>query len=359
MGANRRHDDTIEVRPDERIDSEKVARHLRGKLPGTDGALTIRQFGGGSANLTYLLDYGSHEYVLRRPPLGPVAKTSHDMSREYRVLSVLYQAFEKAPRAFLYSEDPDVVGAPFLVMERRHGIVVRKSLPEQFADMPNAPRRMSEALVDTMAEFHGVDYEAIGLGALGRPAGFVKRQIDGWYRRWQDAKSENVEEMDEVYAWLRENRPRTLQFSLVHNDYKLDNVMLSHDDPGQIVAVFDWDMCTLGDPLSDLGALLCYWSVPEDPPYRQAIARMPTGDIGFLSRDELVQRYAEKSGRIVDHINFYHALALFRLTVIIAQIFIRFQRGQTQDQRFSALGPTLALLAKAAKEVAMGTGSTG
>jgi aminoglycoside phosphotransferase (APT) family kinase protein len=349
-----RFDDTIEVRSDEQINADKVASFLHGKLPGTEARPKIRQFGGGAANLTYLLDYGSHEYVLRRPPLGPVAASAHDMNREFRVLSVLHQSFPKAPRAFLYSDDEEIVGAPFLVMERRRGIVVRRQMPEAFADMQDAPRRMSMALVDALAEFHAVDYEAIGLQDLGKPDGFVERQIEGWYRRWQAAKSEEIAEMDQVYDWLKENRPKTVQFSLVHNDYKLDNVMLDFDDPGQIVAIFDWDMGTLGDPLSDLGALLCYWSEPGDPPYRQAIARMPAGDLGFLNRREIVERYGEKSGRFVGHIDFYHALGLFRLAVIIAQIYIRYQRGQTQDQRFALFGPTIALLAKAAKEVAMG-----
>jgi aminoglycoside phosphotransferase (APT) family kinase protein len=347
-------DDTIDVRPDEQIDVGRVADYLHGKLPGAEGRPALRQFGGGSANLTYLLDYGDHEYVLRRPPLGPVAKSAHDMGREYRVLSVLYQVFPEAPRAFLYSEDEDIVGAPFLVMERRRGAVVRRSMPDVYAKDPHAARRMSEALVDTLAEFHAVDYEAIGLKDLGRPAGFVERQIAGWYRRWHAAKTEDVTEMDATYTWLKDNRPQSVQFSLVHNDYKLDNVMLSYDDPGEIVAVFDWDMCTLGDPLADLGALLCYWSEPGDPLYRQAMARMPVADLGFLTREEIVQRYAQNSGRYVGHINFYHALGMFRLTVIIAQIYIRFVRGQTQDQRFAHLGPTIPLLAQAAHEIAFG-----
>ncbi|NKQ36521.1 MAG: phosphotransferase family protein, partial [Chloroflexi bacterium] len=268
-------EDTIQVRPDEQFDEEKLAEYLRGQLPGSENPLTVRQFGGGAANLTYLLDYGTHEYVLRRPPLGPVAKSAHDMSREYRVLSRLYHAFPYAPRAFLYCEDRDMIGADFFVMERRRGVVVRRSLPPEFAGMPDAPRRMSEALVDALAELHAVDYEAIGLGDLGKPAGFIERQVEGWYQRWLAAKTADLPEMETVYHWLRDNLPQTTQFSLVHNDYKLDNVMLAADDPGRVVAIFDWDMCTLGDPLSDLGALLTYWTEPTDPPYLQAAAMMP------------------------------------------------------------------------------------
>lgn len=344
--------DTIDVRPDEQLDNAALAAYLRGKLPGSDNPLTVRQFGGGAANLTYLLDYGSHDYVLRRPPLGPVAKSAHDMSREYRVLSVLYRAFPFAPRALLYCGDEALIGSDFFVMERRQGVVVRRSIPAVFRSMPDAPRRMSAALVDALADFHAVDYAALGLGALGKPDGFVTRQIEGWHGRWQKARTHDLPEMDQLYAWLLANQPASSGVSLVHNDYKLDNVMLDATDPSRIVAIFDWDMCTLGDPLCDLGSLLCYWTEPADPPYMQAAAMMPLGDLGFLTRPELVERYAARSGRDVHSIHFYHALGLYRLTVIAAQIYIRFQRGQTQDQRFAAFGMMIPLLARAAVEIA-------
>lgn len=347
-------EDVIDLREDERIDISRVAEFMRGKLPGTEGTLTVRQFGGGAANLTYLLDYGAHEYVLRRRPLGPVAATAHDMHREYKVLSLLYQAFPKAPRAYLYHDAPTVAGAPFLVMERKHGVVVRREIPEIFIGVENAARRMSEALVDTLAEFHAVDYEAIGLGELGRPEGFITRQIEGWYKRWGFAKHKDVPAMDHTYAWLKENQPEHQAFSLVHNDFKLDNAILSPEDPGDIVAILDWDMCTLGDPLSDVGALLGYWTEPDDPPYAQMMTMMPTGELGFLTRSELVQRYAEKSGRSVEDINFYFALSLFRITVIVAQIFIRYLRGQTQDERFAAFEGVIPIFARAAEDVTQG-----
>ncbi len=344
-------EDVIDVRPDETLDEALLAAYLRGKLPGSENELTIRQFGGGAANLTYLLDYGAAQYVLRRPPLGPVAASAHDMGREYRVLSVLWRAFPYAPRAFLFCDNPAVIGAPFFVMERRQGVVVRRSLPDAFAGQPDAPRRMSEALVDALAAFHAVDYAALGLADLGKPDGFIARQIEGWFRRWGAAQTHDLADMDRAYTWLRANVPPSAGVSLVHNDYKLDNVMLAADDPGRVVAIFDWDMCTLGDPLSDLGALLTYWTEPSDPPYLQATAMMPLGG-GFLSRDELVARYAAKSGRALGDIAFYHALGLFRLTVIVAQIFIRYQRGQTQDARFAAMEQMIPLLARRSAEVA-------
>jgi aminoglycoside phosphotransferase (APT) family kinase protein len=276
------------------------------------------------------------------------------MHREYEVLSVLYQAFPLAPRAYLYHEGPEVVGAPFLVVERRSGVVVRKEMPQIFAGVEHAGRRMSEALVDSLAGFHAVDYEAIGLAELGKPKGFISRQIEGWYKRWGKAKHEEVPAMDHVYNWLVANQPEHQASSLVHNDYKLDNAILSPEDPGEIIAILDWDMCTLGDPLSDVGALLAYWTEPDDPPYAQMMTMMPVGDFGFLTRSELVQRYAEKSGRSVEHINFYFALSLFRITVIIAQIYIRYLRGQTQDERFAAFEVAIPLFARAAEDVATG-----
>jgi aminoglycoside phosphotransferase (APT) family kinase protein len=343
--------DVIEMRPDERIDEARVADYLRGKLPGSERPLTIHQFGGGAANLTYLLSYGSHQYVLRRPPLGNVAKSAHDMNREYSVLSVLYRAFPYAPRAYLYSDDETIVGAPFFLMERRHGVVVRRALPATFANLPSAPRQMSEALVDALVELHAVDYEALGLGDLGRPIGFVDRQIEGWYRRWHAAKTEDLADMDNIYTWLKANQPATRYKTLLHNDYKLDNVMLAADDPGRMIAIFDWDMCTLGDPLCDLGTLLTYWTQPTDPRYMQRVAMMPRGELGFMTRKELVARYAQKSGRDVGEINFYHALGLYRLVVIMAQIHIRYVLGQTQDERFSVFGEMIPLFARAAAEV--------
>jgi aminoglycoside phosphotransferase (APT) family kinase protein len=346
--------DTIAVRPDEQLDEANLARYLHDKLEGGDAPLTVRQFGGGAANLTYLLDYGAQQYVLRRPPLGPVAPSSHDMAREYKVLSVLHQAFSLAPRAFVFCDDPSVIGAPFFVMERKNGLVVRRSLPPEYASIPDAPRRMSEALVDALAAFHAVDYHALGLENLGKPAGFIERQVEGWYGRWHNARTEVLPQMETVYGWLHDHVPPSSAPTLVHNDYKLDNVMLSADDPGTMVAIFDWDMCTLGDPLADLGALLTYWTEPTDAPYLQMTAMMPVGDSRFMTRAELVARYAEKSGRDVSHINFYRVLGLYRLVVICAQIYIRYQRGQTQDQRFEAFGTMIPLLAQAAQDVAMG-----
>ncbi len=347
--------DVIEIRPEERFDEERLAAYLRGKLPGAAEKLTVRQFAGGKANLTYLLRFGAtQEYVLRRPPLGPYAPSAHDMGREYRVLSVLHRAFAFAPQAYLYCADESVIGAPFVIMQRCHGVVARTALPSQFAAAPNAPRLMSEALVDALAAFHAVDYGELGLSKLGRPAGFIQRQVEGWQRRWQAAKLHENPQADETYRWLQAHLPKSSYASLVHNDYKLDNTMFANEDPARIVAILDWDMCTLGDPLSDLGALLTYWTQADDPPHVKRIAMMPLGDYDFLTRAELVQRYAAKSGRDLSNMRFYHVLGIFRLLVILQQIYIRYRRGQTQDRRFADLHKTVTALGQWALEVALG-----
>lgn len=344
-------DETIPVRPDERFDEAAVAAYLRGRLAGSDGPLTVRQFGGGAANLTYELDYGPNVYVLRRPPLGPVAPRSHDMSREHAVLSRIWEAYDPAPRSFLLCEDETIIGAPFFVMERRYGVVVRRRMPGVFAGVPDAPRRLGDGLVDGLARLHAIDYEALGLSDLGRPDGFVERQVAGWQRRWEKAMAKPVPAMDRVHDWLAGHLPADTGSALIHNDYKLDNSMFAADDPGRLVAVFDWDMATLGDPLSDLGTLLAYWIDEDDPDEVRAFSPMPGDATGFPSRAEVVERYAHASGRDVSDIGFYHVLALYRLAVILAQIHIRWLRGQTRDERFSGLGDLVELVAARAEQL--------
>jgi aminoglycoside phosphotransferase (APT) family kinase protein len=355
MFPQKKQADVIPVRADERFDEVKVKEFLEGKLDGADQPMIVQQFGGGAANLTYLLTFGNdHQYVLRRPPLGPIAPSAHDMAREFKVLSVLYRVFPYAPRAYVFSDDEEIIGAPFVVMERRVGTVVRRTLPDYYADSPDAPRQMSEALVDRLAELHAVNYPELGLDDLGRPDGFIERQIEGWYRRWHKSKGDDNVNIDDVYQWLKHHLPKSMASTLIHNDFKLDNTMFATDDPSKMVAVFDWDMCTLGDPLSDVGALLTYWTQPDDPPFAQVTSAMPVGDYGFLTRKQLIQRYEEKSGRDLSDIRIYHALGTFRLAVIIQQIYIRYVRGQTKDERFAGFGQVVDALAQTAKQITLG-----
>ena len=344
--------ETIPVRPGETFDEGALAGFLDGRLPGAGHPLTVRQFGGGAANLTYELNFGEFVYVLRRPPLGPIAPRSHDMGREHTVLSRLHEQYRPAPRSHLFCRDESVIGAPFLVMERRYGLVVRRSMPEAYAGRPEAARLLGEALVEGLASLHNVDYSALGLDALGRPSGFIERQVAGWFGRWERAKSEEVAAMDRVHAWLEDNLPPDGPAALIHNDYKLDNSMFAAEDPSRLVAVFDWDMSTLGDPLSDLGTLLTYWVDDDDPEEVRAFSPMPRDVVGFPSRQQLVESYSRLSGRDLSEVGFYHVLGLYRLAVILAQIYIRWVRGQTADERFSGLGDLVKLLAARAADLA-------
>jgi aminoglycoside phosphotransferase (APT) family kinase protein len=334
--------EVIDVRADERFDEGRVAAYLRGKIEGAERPLSVRQFGGGHANLTYLLCFGvgpeALEYVLRRPPLGPVAATSHDMRREYNALSRLWRAFPLAPRAYLYCEDSSVIGAHFLVMERRHGIVVRNVVPPEFgggAD-PIANRKLSEVVIDGLVDFHAVDPEPIGLGSLGKPEGFLERQVKGWAARFDRARTSSIPVAEETAAWLLRELPVSPPRTLVHNDWKLDNMAIAADDPGRCTAVYDWDMCTLGDPLCDLGTLLALWGHPGAE--MGSTVAMPTQYPGFMTREELLQRYGERSGRDVGGAAYYLVFGAFKMAVVLQQIYFRFARGQTQDERFAALG---------------------
>lgn len=341
--------DAAPVRPDEQLDASVVSAYLRDRLPGGDRPLEILQFPGGHANLTYLLRFGNREYVLRRPPLGPVAPRSHDMVREYHALAALGPHFPPAPRVFVLCEDPAVIGAPFFVMERRRGIVVRRTMPPEIADEPTVRRRIGEAAIDTLADLHAVP--VVGpVAKLGKPEGFVERQIRGWAERWQRAKTEELAAMETLAAWLIARLPPALAPTVVHNDFKLDNMMLDAADPGRVVAVLDWDMTTLGDPRIDVGTLLGYWPEAGDPPERLAIAMQPTYLEGFPTRAEIVARYAARSGRDLGSIGFFETFALFKLAVVLQQIYVRFVRGQTKDERFAAMGESVRRLAEIAIE---------
>ncbi len=341
--------DTIEPREGEALDAERVRSYLAGKLAGAEGHLEVRQFGGGHANLTYCLRFGAGEdlveYVLRRPPLGPVAPGSHDMTREYRALSVLYRAFPYAPRAFLLCEDEEVIGAPFFVMERRGGVVVRNPIPDAFGGGADAVanRKLSEVVIDVLAEFHAVDPLPLGLDKLGRdPDAFLKRQVEGWSDRWERARTEDLGVADETSRWLLDNLPKSGQATLLHNDWRLDNMAVAEDDPGRCVAVYDWDMCTVGDPLCDLGTLLSQWSGPEEA--GAGFAPMPSTTPGFMSRREAGLRYGEKSGRDLSLLPYYVVFGTFKMAVVLQQIYVRYHRGQTTDERFAGMGSAAAQL---------------
>src|SRR5690348_14753678 len=343
MQSNLEAAELIDERPDERLDTARLEPYLRQHLAGAEGPLSVRQFGGGKANLTYLLHFGEanspREFVLRRPPLGPIPPGAHDMRREHRVLSVLHRRYPLAPRSLLLCGDESIIDAVFIVEERRHGFVIRDDIPHEFARRPELNRRIGFALIEALADLHAVPPAEIGLGDLGRPEGFLERQLSGWTRRWQAARGgeraeESAAEMQPVLDWLGRHLPQSGAVALLHNDYRLDNCLLDTADPAHIVAVLDWDMCTQGDPLADLGYVLNYWVEPGDDPEWRDIASMPTWRDGFPSRSEAIERYAARTGFDVNAIGWHQVFAAFKLAVIIQQIYIRFVRGQTKDQRF-------------------------
>lgn len=351
----RMHGDASDVRAGEELDWSALASYLRwhltdGQIPGLRlrEPMQVAQFPGGHSNLTYLIRFGGAEFVLRRPPLGPIPARAHDMAREHRWLAALNPVFPLAPRPYLLCDDPSVVGAVFYIMERRRGIVVRHEEPMPLAGHPPMRRRLSEAMVDTLAALHRVDVSRGPLAELGKPVGFVDRQVRGWTERWERSRLDHVPEMDALSLWLAAHQPAdALEPAVVHGDFKIDNVVVNPLDPAELVAVLDWEMAALGDPLVDLGIMLAYWTPTGGGEERDALTTV-TGRDGYLTRDEIIERYVEVSGRDVPDIRFYEAFAVFKIAVVIQQIYFRFRSGQTEDPRFAALGSRVVSLAERA-----------
>ena len=310
--------------------------------------VSVEQFPSGHSNLTYLLRLGSRELVLRRPPFGTKVRTAHDMAREYRVLSKLHIAYLVAPRALLYCDDLSILNTPFYLMEPIHGIIIRRELPQGLPFPPETARRLSEVFLDNLARLHGLDYAAIGLSHLGKPQGYLERQVKGWIERYHNSKTHDLPEVEHISTWLTERIPTSHEIVLVHNDYKYDNVVLDPDDTTKIVGVLDWEMCTLGDPLTDLGTALAYWADPQDPEEFQELRCAPTTLPGTLTRAQLVERYASATGRDPGDMIFYLTFARFKVAVIIQQIYYRYAQGLTQDSRFAAMPQRIHTLLRAA-----------
>lgn len=328
---------TIPVRGGEELDPAAIAAYLAQHLPGYPGGrLEVEQFETGASNLTYLIYGGGWEGVLRRPPMGPVAPKAHDMVRECRLLMKLHPVFPLAPKPYALCEDPSVIGAPFYVMEPRRGVVLDKAIPPEWAGRDLDFRRISERLVETLVDLHAVDWRAAGLTDIGHPEGYLQRQVEGWIGRYQRAKTEELPEADQIARWMTDHLPASPAPTIVHNDFKLNNLILDEEEPSRVVAVLDWEMATVGDPLTDVGALLAYWLEPgeEIEGTLVSVTTLP----GFMSRDELLEVYARRSGRDLSGIGFYLAFSYYKVAVIVQQIYDRWVRGQTSDPRFENLG---------------------
>jgi aminoglycoside phosphotransferase (APT) family kinase protein len=345
-------DKATDVRKGEVLDTAKVEEFLKDSLSGLDGEISITQFPSGFSNLTYLLSVGETELVVRRPPFGTKAKTAHDMSREYKILTALHPAYPYSPEPLIYCEDSSVIGCPFYVMKRIPGIILRKDFPEGLVLSPERMKRLCERFVDVLLELHSIDYRKIGLADFGKPEGYVERQVTGWSKRYRAARTPDAPDCEALMSWLSEKMPPdSNRPGIIHNDFKLDNVVLDSNDPTKIVGVLDWEMATIGDRLMDLGNTISYWIEKGDPPQTEAFRQMPTNVEGALTRQALLQRYAEKSGWSIENFDFYYCFGLFRLAVIAQQIYYRFFHGQTTDERFKMLIFVVQMLDQAAMRV--------
>jgi aminoglycoside phosphotransferase (APT) family kinase protein len=339
-------DQPTTIRPGEALDLERLEAFLS-KHFGCAARLAVQQYPSGHSNLTYFVRRGNREFVLRRPPFGSKVKTAHDMGREYRVLSKLHGAYPAAPQVLLYG-DESVLGAPFYLMEPIHGIILRRDPPEGLRFPAETARRLSESFLDALAALHRLDYQSIGLGDLGRPQGYMTRQVRGWVERYHGSQTHDLPEVGRVAAWMEEHMPEAGDAALIHNDYKYDNIVLAPDDITRIVGVLDWEMATVGDPLADLGTALAYWVEANDPEDLQEIRWSPSTYPGSMTRAELVDRYERLTGRDVSRIGFYLVFARFKIAVIIQQIYYRYHQGLTADARFAEMPKMVQALLRAA-----------
>jgi aminoglycoside phosphotransferase (APT) family kinase protein len=328
------------VREGQGFDEKKLDAWLRANVVGLSGDLAVEQFGRGYSNLTYLVRVGDREMVLRRPPPGVKIKSAHDMGRELKILSALSTVWAKAPKPIARCDDETVIGTPFYLMERVHGVILRAKTPKGVDLSPPRMRALSEATIDTLAEIHTVDWKAIGLSDLGRPEGYIERQVRGWADRYRKAQTDEVPTLDALEKWLVDHRPpeEVSGATLIHNDFKYDNVIVS-EDLSRVLAVLDWEMATLGDPLMDLGTTLGYWIEPDDPPVFQVMVFGPTNLPGNLGRVELVRRWEEKTGRAAPphHVLYCYVCALYKLAVVAQQLYKRWKDGITKEDRYAVM----------------------
>lgn len=332
-------DSSQPVRSGEELDIQALTAYLQRQLPHLSGPVQVTQFPSGFSNLTYSVQVGETELVLRRPPFGVKIRSAHDMGREYRILSHLVRVYPRVPQALAYCDDESVLGAPFYLMQRVRGVILRTGMPVAQQPEPAVMTRIAYCFVQNLADLHRVDVQAAGLGDLGRPQGYVQRQIEGWMRRYANARTDDIPGMERMGSWLAQQMTSLppAGATLIHNDYRYDNMILDPQDLTNILAVLDWEMCTLGDPLMDLGTTLGYWVEADDPDFMHRLDFSPTTLPGNLGRAALVQEYATVSGRDVGNIVFYYVYGLFKLAVIIQQIYTRYQSGHTQDPRFADL----------------------
>ncbi len=326
------------TRKGEELDTAALQQYISKQLPDYQGDLTIQQFPGGASNLTYLLQIGDQYMVLRRPPFGPKIKSAHDMGREYKIFSNLIHHYPKVPKPLLFCEDESIIGREFYLMERLEGVILRSTMPKEMYPEPDLMSGIADSLIKTFAELHAVDYQAAGLGELGKPEGYNERQVRGWTKRYINAKTDEVKEMEFVSKWLADNLLPESDTALIHNDYKYDNVILDKEDWTKIIGILDWEMSTLGDPLMDLGTSLCYWTNANDPDWVRQLSLSPTTIEGNPTRSEVAAKYSALSGRDISNVVFYYVFGLFKIAVVVQQIYKRYKTGYSSNPKFASMG---------------------
>ncbi len=340
------------MRPGEVLDAASLTAWLHAAAPHLLGTghdpLRLTQFMSGFSNLTYRVHGAARPMVLRRPPRGEREGAAHDVLREHRVLAALYAAGLQVPQPLAACDDESVLGAPFYLMTYVDGVILRAAPPEGAHFDASIAARLADAFVDELVALHRLDVASLGLAGLGRGAGYVERQVRGWTARWEKARTRDVPRLDAIAAWLEANRPDDAGVSLLHNDFKFDNLVLDRADLTRVCAILDWEMATVGCPMLDLGTTLAYWIEPDDPPLLRALGLGITTHPGMPSRHELVMRYAERSGRDVAHPVFCHVYGVFKLAIVAQQLVARFERGLTSDPRFARLGEAVELLSRVA-----------
>lgn len=333
------------------IDWKVVENYLRSQnIVQSHLPLEVKQFSAGYSNLTYFIQMGEWKAVLRRPPFGPIPPKAHDMKREYEILRKLNPVFPLAPKPYLHCEDKHIMERHFYVMEMKDGVVIDDSLPIQFESNPDAKKLISKATVETLVKLHEVNYTEAGLETIGYPNGYLTRQVNGWIKRYQNSKTNEIEGVEQLENWLMNNIPVSSEPTIVHNDFKLNNMMFSEQDPGKVIGLFDWELSTIGDPLTDLGSMIAYWE-EEGEPFSGLTS--VTKNSGFASRKEMLEMYAKQSGKDVSQFDFYLTFAFYKIAAILQQIYYRWKIGDATDERFARLGEGVANLMKQALRAQM------
>ena len=333
------------VRKGEELDWAALDAYLKRVLPGLEGNPRISQFSGGNSNLTYRLEYPGADLVVRRPPFGTKARSAHSMIREYRIMRDIRPWFGAVPETLAYSDDESIIGAEFYVMRKVPGQIVKREIPAHWNADEDDLRSLCTRFWEKLIELHQVDYRDAGLEDFGRPEGYVERQITGWNGRYERVITDDVGAYEDVRRWLEDHIPaESGVHAILHGDYRLDNVVLAEDDPTRIVALLDWEICAIGDPLMDLANSLAYWMQPGDPESLRAMSMQPSEEPGMLSRDEILQLYAERTGVDISNFGFYRVYGYWRIAVILQQIYFRYYHGQTADKRFSVFGQSVRAL---------------